>query len=62
VGLMQEIIEIARQRGDTEISLGVYGSNHIARRVFDRLGFRMVGERAAKEDASGISVIMRLEL
>jgi ribosomal-protein-alanine N-acetyltransferase len=61
-GLMTELMEIARIRGDTSMSLWVYGSNTIARRVYDRLGFRIVTQRAAQEDASGVSINMRLEL
>jgi ribosomal protein S18 acetylase RimI-like enzyme len=60
--LMAELIEIARDRGDTAMSLWVYGSNMIARRVYDRLGFRIVTQRDAQEDASGMSINMRLEL
>ena len=60
--VMQDLIGIARGRGDSQMSLGVYASNSIARRVYDRLGFRPVSERSAPEDASGVSIIMRLEL
>ena len=59
--LMAELIAIARERGDTAMSLWVYGSNRIARRVYDRLGFRIVAQREATEDASGVSINMRLE-
>ena len=59
--LMAELIAIARTRGDTAMSLWVYGSNTIARRVYDRLGFRVVAQREAEEDASGVSINMRLE-
>jgi ribosomal protein S18 acetylase RimI-like enzyme len=62
VRLMKEIIGIAHLRGHAEISLGVYGSNHIARRVYDKLGFRPVSERIAEEDMSGISITMQLFL
>jgi ribosomal protein S18 acetylase RimI-like enzyme len=58
--LMAELIGIARDRGDTAMSLWVYGSNTIARRVYDRLGFRIVTQRDAAEDASGVSINMRL--
>ena len=61
-GMMQELIRIARDRGDRQMSLGVHASNQIARRVYDRLGFLSVSERAAPEDASGVSIVMRLEL
>ena len=60
--LMSELIAIARRRGDTEVSLGVYGSNHVARRVYDKLGFQPVSERIADEDPSGTSITMRLLL
>ena len=60
--LMVELIGIARTRGDTAVSLWVYGSNTIARRVYDRLGFRIVEQRDAEEDASGVSIRMRLAL
>jgi ribosomal-protein-alanine N-acetyltransferase len=60
--LMAELIQIARDRGDTAMSLWVYGSNMIARRVYDRLGFRIVTQREAEEDASGVSIRMRLAL
>jgi len=59
--LMAELFAIARTRGDTAMSLWVYGSNTIARRVYDRLGFRVVAQREAEEDASGVSINMRLE-
>jgi GNAT superfamily N-acetyltransferase len=59
-GLMAELIGIARERGDTAMSLWVYGSNRTARRVYDRLGFRIVTQRDAAEDASGVSLNMRL--
>ena len=59
--LMAELVGIARARGDTAMSLWVYGSNTIARRVYDRLGFRIVAQREATEDASGVSINMRLE-
>jgi ribosomal protein S18 acetylase RimI-like enzyme len=61
VRLMAELIAIARERGDTAMSLWVYGSNTVARRVYDRLGFKVVKQREAEEDASGVSINMRLE-
>ena len=33
----------------------------IARRVYDRLGFKVVKQREAEEDPSGVSINMRLE-
>lgn len=59
--LMEELIGIARRRGDKQMALGVYRSNHIARRVYDRSGFLPVRERAAPEDDSGVSITMRCE-
>jgi len=61
VRLMTELIAIARDRGDSAMSLWVYGSNTIARRVYDRLGFKVVKQREAEEDPSGVSINMRLE-
>lgn len=60
--LMDEIIGIARRRGDSRMGLGVYGSNDIARRIYDRLGFLPVRERVAAEDPSGISITMQRDL
>src|ERR1700744_5919607 len=51
--LMDEVMEIARRRGDHRMGLGVYGSTHIARRVYDRLGFLPIGERAGAGEHSG---------
>ena len=59
--LMAELIEIARDRGDTAMSLWVYGSNQVARHVYDRLGFKIMKQRDAEEDSSGVSINMRLE-
>ena len=60
--LMAELIAIAQARGDTAMTLWVYGSNRAARRVYDRWGFQIVDQREAPEDASGVSLKMRLEL
>lgn len=60
--LMTELIEIARRRGDAAMTLWVYGANNVARRVYDRWGFRQIGQRDAPEDKSGVSFKMRLEL
>ena len=60
--LMDEIIEIARRRGDSRMGLGVYGSNRIARRVYDKFGFATVSERVAAEDPSGVSITMQRDL
>jgi GNAT superfamily N-acetyltransferase len=60
--LMDEVIGIARRRGDSRMGLGVYGSNRIARRVYDRLGFLPVSERVAAEDPSGVSITLQMDL
>jgi hypothetical protein len=44
------------------MGLGVYGSNQIARRVYDRLEFLPVSERVAEEDPSGKSITMQRDL
>ncbi len=62
VELMEEVIEIARRRGDNRMGLGVDGSNQIARRVYHRLEFLPVSERVAAEDPSGISITMQRDL
>jgi GNAT superfamily N-acetyltransferase len=62
VELMEEVIEIARRRGDNRMGLGVYGSNQIARRVYDRLEFLPTSERVAEEDPSGKSITMQRDL
>jgi ribosomal protein S18 acetylase RimI-like enzyme len=61
-GLVEEIITLARSLGAKQLSLGVYGSNRIARHVYDDMGFQIFGERAAEEDSSGVSHQMRLRL
>ena len=60
--LMDEVIEIARRRGDSRMGLGVYGSNQIARRVYDKFDFQTVSERIAAEDPSGVSLTMHRDL
>jgi ribosomal protein S18 acetylase RimI-like enzyme len=60
--LAAELIAIARHRGDTSMSLWVYGSNHVARHLYEKLGFKVVDQRDADEDSSGVSINMRLEL
>jgi ribosomal protein S18 acetylase RimI-like enzyme len=60
--LVTELIAIARHRGDTSMSLWVYGSNHVARHLYETLGFKVVDQREADEDASSVSINMRLEL
>lgn len=61
-GLMEEIKEVARSLGAKQLSLNVYGSNQVARHVYDEMGFRLFGERVAAEDPSGVSHKMRLNL
>lgn len=61
-GLVEEIKTLARSLGAKQLSLGVYGSNRIARHIYDSIGFQVFGERIAKEDPSGVSYQMRLAL
>jgi ribosomal protein S18 acetylase RimI-like enzyme len=61
-GLMEEIKELARSLRAKQLSLWVYGSNHVARHVYDEMGFQLFGERVAAEDPSGVSHKMRLDL
>ena len=42
--LMQKIDEIARSRGEIQIELSVYPNNHQAIRVYEKAGYRFVGE------------------
>jgi ribosomal protein S18 acetylase RimI-like enzyme len=60
--LVGEIIALAQSLGVKQLSLNVYGSNRIARHVYDGSGFRVFGERIADEDPSGVSYEMRLDL
>jgi ribosomal protein S18 acetylase RimI-like enzyme len=61
-GLVEETIALARSLGAKQLSLGVYGSNQIARRVYNNVGFQVVSERIAEEDPSGVSYEMKLDL
>ena len=61
-GLIEEIKTLARSLGGKQLSLGVYGSNQIARHIYDSMGFQVFGERVAEEDSSGVSYQMRLNL
>jgi ribosomal protein S18 acetylase RimI-like enzyme len=61
-GFVEEIKGFARSLGARQLSLGVYGSNQIARHIYDRTGFQVVGERIAAEDTSGVSHQMMLTL
>ena len=42
--------------------MGVYGSNRIAKHVYDSVGFQVFEERVAEEDPSGVNYEMRLDL
>ena len=61
-GLVDEILALARSLGAKQLSLGVYGSNRIARHLYDGMGFQIFGERTAAEDLSGVSYQMKLTL
>jgi ribosomal protein S18 acetylase RimI-like enzyme len=61
--LVEEIISVARSGGAKQLSLGVYGSNQIAKRVYESAGFKIGGERPAEgEDLSGVPLEMKLDL
>ena len=60
--LVEETIALARSLGAKQLCLAVYGSNRIARRVYDSVGFRIFEERVAKEDPSGMSYEMLIDL
>ena len=60
--LVEETIALARSLGAKRLSLAVYGSNRIARRVYESVGFRVCEERVAKEDPSGMNYEMLLDL
>ncbi|MBS0272830.1 MAG: GNAT family N-acetyltransferase [Proteobacteria bacterium] len=61
-GLMQEIADEAYEAGADSLTLNVYDSNAHARRIYDRLGFKIVEENDSTGDPGGPSVHMRLEL
>jgi len=61
-GLVREIIALARSLGAKRLSLGVYGSNRIARHVYESVGFEVFEQRVAEEDPSGVDYQMRLDL
>jgi ribosomal protein S18 acetylase RimI-like enzyme len=61
-GLVEEVLSMARSRGVKRLLLGVYGSNRVARRVYEAVGFEVYEERRAPEDPSGIDYQMRLDL
>lgn len=60
--LVKEVITLARSLGAKRLSLGVYGSNRIARHVYESLGFEVFDERLADEDPSGVDYQMKLDL
>ena len=60
--LVQEVISVARSMGARQLSLGVYGSNRIAKHVYESVGFEVFEERPAQEDPSGVDYQMRLDL
>jgi ribosomal protein S18 acetylase RimI-like enzyme len=61
-GLVQEIITLARSLGAKRLTLGVYGSNRIARCVYEGVGFEVFDERVAEEDPSRLDYQMKLDL
>lgn len=61
-GFVLEIIALARSLGAIRVSLGVYGSNRIARHVYESVGFEVYEKRVAEEDPSGVNYQMRLAL
>jgi ribosomal protein S18 acetylase RimI-like enzyme len=60
-GFIEEIKTLARSLGAKQLFLGVYGSNGIARHIYDSTGFQVFEERAAEEDPSGVSYQMRFD-
>jgi ribosomal protein S18 acetylase RimI-like enzyme len=56
--LIQDILKLAGSLGAKRVSLGVYGSNRVARRLYESMGFTIFGERIAPEDPSGVSFQM----
>jgi ribosomal protein S18 acetylase RimI-like enzyme len=59
---VEDILTLARSLEVKQLSLGVYGSNRIARHIYDNMGFQVFEERVAHEDPSGVSYQMRLAL
>jgi ribosomal protein S18 acetylase RimI-like enzyme len=60
--LVGEIADVARSFGARRLSLRVYGSNAVARHVYDTLGFQVIEQIAVQEDPSGLSVRMSINL
>jgi ribosomal protein S18 acetylase RimI-like enzyme len=60
--LVEEVVSVARFRGVKQLSLGVYGSNHVAKHVYESCGFEVFEERPCEEDSSGINYQMKLNL
>jgi RimJ/RimL family protein N-acetyltransferase len=61
-GHVQEIMTLARSLGAKKLSLGVYGSNRVAKHVYESVGFEVFEQRVAEEDPSGVEYQMRLDL
>ena len=61
-GLMHEIADEAYEAGADCLTLNVYDSNAHARRIYDKLGFKVVEENDSTGDPGGPSVHMRLDL
>jgi len=60
--LIEDIAKMVAALGGQRLTLNVYGSNAIARRLYLSAGFKVVGERSATEDPSGVSVKMAYAL
>jgi ribosomal protein S18 acetylase RimI-like enzyme len=60
--LFAEILALAAATGATEASLGIFGSNTIAKSIYEQAGFQVVGERQADIDPTAISYEMRTRL
>ena len=61
-GMLQEIADEAYESGADYLTLHVYHTNARARRIYDRIGFRVVEENDSTGDPGGPSVHMRLDL
>lgn len=57
-GLIDDIVKMAGALGGRRVTLNVYGSNTIARRLYASAGFTVLEERTAVEDPSGVSLKM----
>lgn len=45
---MRDCLQVVPTVGEPMVSLGLYASNHVARRVYERLGFRLLYEFASQ--------------